>query len=326
MVATEFSIRADDGVILSGTATLPSNPRAIIIPLHGSFVQTRDGDLDATQTWMFPKGAPKRSLFKDIAGAVYPEHIGMYRYDKRASGKSGGVYKDTDMDRLAKDLMAVAEQAKKQFPDSKIVLLGQSEGASTALRACQLGLKPDLLVLQGPSLEPLEVFLVHQKTRAAAPFLKGDPELSDRYPYLTAFYQAMYQGDMLDKIQNTNDKYYTLRLGNWSAITNLNKYRQYRWNGLETLKEISIPVAVIYGSEDGNVRPEAGRIILSGQEQGMYRNVDVKILPGLEHSFRSVVPGDDMFTIMGKPLNPTYLVALKQWLNEHLPANGSRRR
>lgn len=310
----EFTVTADDGVVLAGTATIPENPKAIIIPVHGSFPQTRDGNLDANAKWMFPHGVPQRNLFVDIASTVYAESIATYRYDKRASGSSGGSYKETDMDRLAKDVIAVAKYAKEQHPKAKIVLLGQSEGGLTVLRAHELGYRPDEFFLQGPSLEPLEVFLEHQKTRAAASFLPADSPQSANYPYLTAFYRAMYQGDMLAKIQNTDDVYYTLRLGDWSTVTNLKKYRQYRWNGSEMLKSVKVPVTIVYGQLDPNVRPEAGENIARLKEGGkLYQNVEVHILPHLEHSFREVAPGDTFVSVMGKPVSPAYLDVLRAW-------------
>lgn len=314
MHSKEFEVLADDGVKLVGTATIPENPKAIIIPVHGSFPQTRDGNLDGNIKWMFPNGTPQRNLFRDIADTVYPEGVAVYRYDKRASGSSGGVYEDTDMDRLAKDVIAIAKYAASQHPKARIVLLGQSEGGLTVLRAHEMGYRPGEFLLQGPSLEPLEVFLEHQKTRAASSFLAPDSKQGENYPYLTAFYRAMYLGDMLEKIQKTDDVHYVLRLGGWSHVTNLRKYRQYRWNGSEMLKQVEVPVTVVYGALDPNVRPEAGARIASERAAGRaYGNVDVHILPNLEHSFREVSDGDNFVTVMGKPVSPVYLKLLSDW-------------
>ncbi len=314
MLAKEFVVTTDDGVQLAGTATIPANPKAIVIPVHGSFPQTRDGNLDGNAKWMFPNGTPQRNLFLDIAKTVYGEGVATYRYDKRASGSSGGVYEDTDMDRLAQDVIAVAKFAAREHPKARIVLLGQSEGGLTVLRAHELGYTPGEFFLQGPSLEPLEVFLQHQKTRAAASFLAPNSTQGMNYPYLTAFYKAMYEGDMLDKIQNTEDVHYVLRLGSWSHVTNLRKYRQYRWNGSEMLKSVQVPVTVVYGQLDPNVRPEAGERIAREKTAGRgYANVNVHILPQLEHSFREVNDGDNFVTVMGKPVSPVYLQLLSSW-------------
>lgn len=314
MLSKEFQVVADDGITLVGTATIPNNPKAIIIPVHGSFPQTRDGNLDGNVKWMFPNGTPQRNLFLDIANTVYPEGIAVYRYDKRASGGSGGVYEDTDMDRLAKDVIAVATYAASQHPKARVVLLGQSEGGLTVLRAYEMGYRPAELLLQGPSLEPLEVFLEHQKTRAAASFLDPKSTQVASYPYLTAFYRAMYEGDMLEKIQKSDDVHYVLRVGSWSHITNLHKYRQYRWNGSEMLRHVEVPVTVVYGELDPNVRPEAGVKIAAEKATGRgYQNVDVHILPKLEHSFREVNDGDNFVTVMGKPVSPLYLNLISSW-------------
>lgn len=315
----EFTVTSFDGVELKGTATLPSPLKAIVIPVHGSFVQTRDGDLDGTKTWMFPQGTPKRQLFRDIATELANSQVGMLRYDKRASGESGGVYEDTDFEVLAKDILAMYQYARRTYPHIPVGLLGQSEGGLTVLRAWELGAKADFLILQGPALEPLETFLAHQKTRAAKDFLAGrNGDLGKKYPYLTAFYVAMYEGDMLEKILTTDDTHYTLRLGDWSHVTSLSKYRQHRWNGLEKLKGVTCPVTVIFGAEDGNVRPESGQIIVDGKAQGLYPNVEVHVLKGLEHSFRKVDKGDNFVTVMGKPISGDYLAVLREFVRRQL--------
>lgn len=268
--------------------------KSMFIPLHGSFVQTRDGDLDGSQKWMFPEGAPKRQIFRDLAEALTDLGVGSFRYDKRASGESGGDYVETDLLMLARDANIVFEEMRRRFPDIKLGIIGQSEGSLVALKAYELGMRPDYFVLQGPLLDPIEPFLGFQRTHAAAPFLNDKSgALGARFPYLKAFYEAAYIGDLLDKIKTTNDDYYELRLGNWKHKTSLRKYRQYGWSGYELLKKVNVPTLLVVGSEDANVSPDAVKKVRTAQSQG-----------------------ESFVDAMGKPLSPRYLGLMRDYFNQ----------
>lgn len=311
---TELEIRSFDGVILKGTLSVPKDPKAIAITVHGSFLQTRDGDLDGSKPWMFPQGAPKRRLFADIAKALAEKDMATYRYDKRASGESGGIYAETDMIVLAKDLITIVGTLREKFPGVPVGIIGQSEGTKTTMRAWQMGMRPEFIVLQGPAIDPLEVIFAFQKERAAKPFLEGkDQDLTNRFPYLTAFYKAYYQGDMLQKIKETDDTYYELRLGDWSARTNLAKYRQYGSDDAQILKTVTVPVLLVVGGEDGNVRPESIKEISTLQQKGEYPTVKVMVIAGLEHSFRPVKAGMSFVDIMKQPISPKYVEVLQEF-------------
>lgn len=61
----EVLIQSFDGVSLSGTLTVPQDMRMLFIPLHGSFVQTRNGDLSRSAKVDVSGGCfTKRSIFQ----------------------------------------------------------------------------------------------------------------------------------------------------------------------------------------------------------------------------------------------------------------------
>jgi alpha-beta hydrolase superfamily lysophospholipase len=319
--SVEFlNIESFDGVKLAGTLTVPNEMRAIVIPLHGSFVQTRDGDLDGAQKWMFPEGVPKRGIFRDLTNLLLEQGVGSFRFDKRASGESGGVYEDTDLLTLAKDADVILKTIRKRFPGVPVGLVGQSEGSLVALKSYEIGTRPDWMILQGPLLDPMDKFLEFQKTHAAAPFLNDTSgDLRRRMPYLSAFYEAAYNGDLLDQIYNSDADHYELRIPGWSHITSLRKYRQYAWSGYDLLKNVSIPTLLVVGSLDGNVSPFTVEKVKTEQNKGKeFRGVDVKILPGLEHSFREVRPGESFVDAMKKPLHTAYKTTVVEYVSTML--------
>jgi alpha-beta hydrolase superfamily lysophospholipase len=313
VVNKDFEVRSYDDVVLKGTLSLPAQIRKIVVTLHGSFVQTRDGDLDASQKWMFPEGAPERKLFRDVAKHLATFDVATFRFDKRASGASEGDYAETDLDTLAKDASAILKKLRTEYPNVPVGFLAQSEGVLVALREFAIGEKPDFLILQGPPLQPLLEILPFWRDKAAAPFLNDqDGAMAKKFPYLTAFYQALYHGDMAEKIAGSDEKYYTLRAGDWSYRTNLQKYRQYNWNGLEMLAAVDCPVAVIIGELDKNVPFSPIEKLIAAKKEGSFPHVHVEVLAGLEHSFREVTPGESFVEAMRKPISKKYLDLLSE--------------
>jgi hypothetical protein len=90
----QLNIQSSDGAILAGEMDFPleENFDAIVIPVHGSFLQDRNGDYDDSKKWMFTSELPKRKLFLDISKTLRSTRCAVYRYDKRGSGKSEGIY------------------------------------------------------------------------------------------------------------------------------------------------------------------------------------------------------------------------------------------
>lgn len=80
----EITVRSHDGAVLSGVLEIPRDRalEALAIPVHGSFPQTRDGNVDSSRTWMFPTPLPERNLFIDFRDTVISLGVGTLRYDK----------------------------------------------------------------------------------------------------------------------------------------------------------------------------------------------------------------------------------------------------
>ncbi|MDH3539570.1 MAG: lysophospholipase, partial [Acidimicrobiia bacterium] len=164
----EITVRSYDGAVLSGVLEIPRDraPKALAIPVHGSFPQTRDGNIDNSRTWMFPTPIPERNLFIDFRDTVISLGVGTLRYDKRASGSSEGIWAQSDFHSIAQDLAAVHQQARDIYPDLPIGFMGQSEGSFTFLHALDFGAEPSFLISQGGALESFETIFDLQRDRA----------------------------------------------------------------------------------------------------------------------------------------------------------------
>ena len=81
----DVSIRADDGVTLAGTLTLPdaaSHPLPGFVFVHGSGCIDRDETIGPNK------------IFAQLANALSNDGYAVLRYDKRSCGKSGGDVRD----------------------------------------------------------------------------------------------------------------------------------------------------------------------------------------------------------------------------------------
>ncbi|MDJ0733903.1 MAG: CocE/NonD family hydrolase [Nostocaceae cyanobacterium] len=126
-----------NGIKIYGTLTLPNQeekPPACLL-IGGSFPQTRDGNLDNSQTDWFPTPLPARNLFRDEAKILEKIGVATFRYDKRGCGESEGDFNTTSLFDLVADASNALQWLRSlaEIDQDRIGILGQSEGAVIAL-------------------------------------------------------------------------------------------------------------------------------------------------------------------------------------------------
>lgn len=306
----ELSVSSHDGAWLAGTLSVPEQARALFVPIHGSQVQTRDGSLDASRHWIFPFGGPQRNLFLDLRARLLPLNAAVYRYDKRASGASEGIYAKTTLDDLAKDLIAVCAKLKERFPSLPLLVLGQSEGTLTIPRACELGLLPDGIILQGAVSWPARRIFEFQRTHAGRPFLEDKTgEMSRKFPFYAGYYRAMVSTEFWERLADPAQSEFVVALpGGYRAVQSLEMVRQ--WDACDSrrfLKTVSCPVHYIMGTRDENTPAEAIEELAAWVAQERLPHARFHFLDGLDHNFRRLEPGDNFIESAKKPIDSGYL-------------------
>jgi pimeloyl-ACP methyl ester carboxylesterase len=124
---TELTVKTEDGYKLNGLLFKAKNSKGLIFYLHGS-----NGALD---TW--GKIAP-----------IYTDHNhDIFFLDYRGYGKSEG--KVTSETQLYKDVQTAYDKLKLFYPESKIILIGQSVGTGPAAMLAANN-NPKKLILQAP--------------------------------------------------------------------------------------------------------------------------------------------------------------------------------
>lgn len=320
MKKQDISIMSFDGAWLAGTLSIPENCQALMIPVHGGLIQNRDGNLDDLRNWMFPAGVEKRNLFSDIKNYLSEHSVGSFCYDKRASGISEGIFSQTDLETLSKDVVAVSQYFKKEFPGLPLVLMGQSEGCLTIPLAKKMGASCDLMILQAPILQPIEEVTHFQKSHAAIPFLEDKTkEISKRFPLLSGFYNAVFNGEFFDKVKNTEDKLFSIEHDGKEYQINLDLYRQYdNCKTKEWVKEFNCPVSFLIGEKDLNTPASAVSEWRDSKEFDEHQHIEFHILEDLEHSFREFKADENFVDAMKKPISEKYFECLTDILNRRL--------
>ena len=154
--ARDVAIRADDGVTLRGTLTMPegvSKPVPGFVLVHGSGCNDRDETIGPNK------------IFAQLANRLSNDGYAVLRYDKRSCGQSGGTFPVRN--RLiadARDAIAYL-RAQRGVDPKQIYVLGHSEGGELVPSvAIQDGHLRGIVLLAPPAL-PLEQILMQQMLR-----------------------------------------------------------------------------------------------------------------------------------------------------------------
>jgi len=123
----ELSIKSKDGTILNAVHFKADSSKGIILYLHGN--------AGSIQSW------------GSVASTYTALHYDLLMLDYRGYGKSEGRIKNEQ--ELYEDAQAFYNEAKRQFPESQIILLGYSIGTGMASYLAAHN-DPQLLILQAP--------------------------------------------------------------------------------------------------------------------------------------------------------------------------------
>lgn len=112
------------GISLAGTLALPDNnqPKALLVFASGSGAQNRDEEIFGLKP------------FKVLSDTLVSEGYGTLRLDDRGVGGSEGKFDDVILDDLTGDILAGVTYLRHLYPDTKIGVLGHSQGGQVAVK------------------------------------------------------------------------------------------------------------------------------------------------------------------------------------------------
>lgn len=318
----------EPGITLSGTLCLPEDaaaarPVPAIVLLGGTGGDTRDGDM-APERSPNIVDPPKRGLLRRFAHELVHRGIATLRFDKRGCGESGGTAdaSDYETDRLDNVAAVRALRARPEIDPVRVGVAGHSAGA---FNACIVAREiPDIACagLLGALSGTIEDLVRWNWGRVA-----------EHWPRLSAEQRAWmranrprdvvgaFRAEEFIAAARRGERTVRLEAEGIGLELELVRFRQDMERPmLPEFRHVRCPALVLHGGDDMNVRVEDALATYRALREAGNDDVELVIVPRVDHSFQPVVPDPaqrawDRFTLatMARPVSPVALRALGEW-------------
>jgi pimeloyl-ACP methyl ester carboxylesterase len=315
------------GVTLAGTLCVPEDvgvrSAPAVVLLGGTGGDTRDGDM-APQRSPNIVDPPKRGLQRRFAHELVARGIASLRFDKRGCGGSGGRADGSDYDTDLIDNVAAVRylRSREEIDGSRVGVVGHSAGA---FNACAVAREvPDIACagLLGAVSGTIEELVRWNWGR-----------VRDRWPSLSDAQRdwlrrnrprevvGAFRCEEFIAAARAHQDVVTLEAEGVSVTLNTVRFRQDMERPMRPeFRHVRCPALVLHGGEDMNVRVEDALETYRALREYGNADVELVIVPGVDHSFQPVVsdPGQrawDRFTLapMSRPVSTVALRALGDW-------------
>ena len=212
---------------LLGTLSYSKENTPLIIWVHGSGPVDRNGNQPAQNV--------KANYIKQFRDAINTKDIAFFSFDKRTANKNNHPFlKDTKVPDFALDAQVVINHFKNSKQFSKIILVGHSQGSLVAMLAAK---KIDKYISLSGAGETIDKTMIQQIS-------KNNPTLGEA---------AKQQFDTLRR----KGKIKVINPFLMSVFAKPMQSFWYSWmllNPVEEIKKLNIPILIINGDKDLQVR------------------------------------------------------------------------
>ncbi len=228
-VISEEILIKNDSIELPGTLTFTDTKTPLVIWVHGSGNVDRNGNQAGVNI--------KANYIKQFRDEVNKENIAFFSFDKRTATKRNIAFsKDITFDAFIEDLNIVINHFKNDNRFSKIILVGHSQGSLIAMLASKNAAK--YISIAGPSTS-IDKTIIQQITAQSPEFGK----IAEAH-----FKELVETGD----IKQVNPLLVSVfAKQNFAFLISWAKY-----NPSEEIKKLKIPVLIINGTKDLQVKIE----------------------------------------------------------------------
>ena len=326
------------GLTLAGTLCLPedaSPARAVpaLALLGGTGGDTRDGDM-APERSPHVVDPPKRGLLRRFAHELAHRGVATVRFDKRGCGESGGLASasDYDTDRIDNIAAVGLLRSRREIDPTRVGVVGHSAGA---FNACIVAREvPDLACagLLGALSGTIEDLVRWNWGRVAEHW----PRFSEaQRVWLRANRPrevvGAFRGEEFIEAARRGEVVVRLEAEGLSIELDLVRFRQDMNQPMRPeFRHVQCPALVLHGGDDMNVRVEDALGTYAALREAGNGDVDLVIVPGVDHSFQPVAkdPNERVWdrvslATMARPVSALALEALGSWAGRVLQADAA---
>jgi pimeloyl-ACP methyl ester carboxylesterase len=324
----EREVTIPSAFAVAGLLCLPEDasrrrPAPAVALVAGSGADTRDGDLEPG--WPpGTEGVPAPGSMRRIAHHLAEHGIASLRWDRRGFGASGGDANAADYDSDLEDAAAAVRwlQARPELRGDKVAVAGHSAGALTACRVCRDVPGVAAAALLGALASPIEDMLRWNLARVA-----------NHWDEFTADQRAWLEANLPTQLVRSEgvERYLeaaaageeTVRLEGHGVTVEMRTARTRQDLATDYAAEfrhVRCPALVLHGGDDLNVPVSDALTTYRALRQAGNDDVELQILPGLEHYFNPVSPDPGRrvwervsLEALRRPMAPEALRALSRW-------------
>ena len=255
-IKSEELVLFNNEIELPGTLSYLEEQTPLLIWVHGSGNVDRNGN---------QQPVIKANYIKQFRDSITKNNIAFYSFDKRTANKNNkaSLLKGVFLKDYVTDVQIAINHFKKEGRFSKIVLLGHSQGSLVAMLASEN--IDNYISLAGPSKSADQVII--DQIKESAPFLDSITK---------AHFKELKEIGNVEKVnpilQSVFAKQNQAFLRSW-----------IQYNPSEEIKKLSVPILLINGTEDLQVKPqEASELLLAN------KNAQLVFIKGMNHVLKEV--------------------------------------
>lgn len=317
---------------IGGTLVLPKNITSapLVIMISGSGAQNRDSEIFNFK------------IFAHIADHLQQQGIASFRYDDRQIGQSTGSFSEATLDTLVSDVKAIIQHLSDsiEFKFDEIILLGHSQGGIVAGKLAAEYEAVDKLVLMASSGISLKQILRFQVRQAYGTNIHAHEEVSKEISAREKLMTAIREDDKVEEAKIAYKEQYIAMLNNLpeqqrSGIRDVDAVAQrqvdlleqtYRnpqmqsllfYDPTQDLRQIDIPVLVLFGEKDTQVTTELNRDPIENALKEAGGAFQIKTIPDANHLFQKAnTGGANEYALLDKNFIEGFLNSISSWIKK----------
>jgi pimeloyl-ACP methyl ester carboxylesterase len=320
-------------VEIAGTLVTPKNSgnSPVVIMISGSGAQDRNSDVFGFK------------IFAEMAEHLKQHGISSFRYDDRQIGRSTGNFSDATLNMLASDVNAIIDYLndleKESF--SEIILIGHSQGGVVAGKVADENQEVDKLILMASTGVSLKEVLRSQVKQAYGEGVHPDhaveKEITLREELMVAIrddenveiarqnYMDQYRS-MIESLPESQkagipdiDAFVNQQVDQLVAVYGSPQVKSLLfYDPAEDLKELDIPVLVLFGGKDTQVTEELNRKPIESALEKAGVSYEVEVFPNANHLFQQAESGQvSEYALLEKEFVDGFLGKITEWIKDN---------